>query len=273
MDISAIAAKCENCEATLQGEFCHACGQKNLAPDSWSIRHAAGDYWQELSELDSKVFRTLRLLLSKPGELTRQYLSGKRQPFVPPVKLYLAITALFFFFGSQTDFTVEGFQRTGNARGLTDVIHKIADIEKIPYEVALEKFDEGFHKKFSIVMGLGVVAFAWFTHLLYRSREVYYARSLVFALHFWSLFFVVVFVWRLAIHYLLQVPMQVFFLVLLPFLARSLWTVWPEKATRFVPKLVALWFGTALIYSISIFMAIGAQLASYGSVMRNVMAK
>lgn len=273
MDISAIAGKCENCEANLQGEFCHGCGQKNLPPDAWSLRNAARDHWQELSELDSKVLISLRLLLLKPGELTKQYLSGKRQPFVPPVKLYLAITALFFLFGSQTDFTVEGFQRTGNARGLTDVIHKIAGIENIPYQVALEKFDDGFHKKFAVTMGAGVLAFAWFVHLLYRRTERYYARSLVFALHFWALFFVVVFAWRLAVHYLVQVPMQSFFLVLLPFLALSLWRVWPEKATRFVPKLLALWFGTALIYSISIFVAIGAQLAAYGPVMRQVMAK
>jgi hypothetical protein len=37
--------------------------------------------------------------------------------------------------------------------------------------------------------------------------------------------------------------------------------------------MLALWFGTAFLYSVSIFVSIGAQLASYGSVMRNVMAK
>ncbi|BDC50167.1 hypothetical protein F183_A24830 [Bryobacterales bacterium F-183] len=257
----------------MQGDFCHSCGQKKLDPQDWSLRRAAGDYWNELSELDSKVFRTLRLLLLHPGQLTKQYLSGQRQPFVPPVKLYLAITTLFFFFGAQTEFNIEGFQRSANDQRLGNIVKRLAESKKVPYEVELEKFNEGFHKMFSIAMGIGVVVFGFFVHLLYRRTEIYYARSLVFALHFWALFFVVVFVWRLAIHFGLKAPMQVFYVVLLPFLALSLRTVWPEKVSRYLPKLFALWAGTAMIYSMSVFLGIAAQLASYGSVMRDAMRR
>ena len=47
--------------------------------------------------LDSKIFRTLKALIIKPGSLTQLYWSGKRVPYVPPVRLYIMISILFFF--------------------------------------------------------------------------------------------------------------------------------------------------------------------------------
>ncbi|WP_165699459.1 DUF3667 domain-containing protein [Hymenobacter jejuensis] len=45
---------------------------------------------------DGKVFRTLRLLLFAPGSLTLRFWQGKRVAYVPPVRLYVFISFLFF---------------------------------------------------------------------------------------------------------------------------------------------------------------------------------
>ena len=45
---------------------------------------------------DSKVFKTLGLLLFKPGALTKRFLEGHRVPYVPPIRLYVFISFLFF---------------------------------------------------------------------------------------------------------------------------------------------------------------------------------
>ncbi len=94
---------CNNCQTELAGEYCQNCGQKALHHDSWALSHFLHELWHETVHLDSKIFKTLKLLLFQPGDLTRLYLSGQRQPFVNPIRLYLAITALFFGSAQESD--------------------------------------------------------------------------------------------------------------------------------------------------------------------------
>lgn len=46
--------------------------------------------------LEGKLAKTLWLLFSKPGELTKQYLAGKRARYVLPLRLYLTASIIFF---------------------------------------------------------------------------------------------------------------------------------------------------------------------------------
>jgi len=46
--------------------------------------------------LDSKLLRTLRPLISRPGFLTKAYLAGKRVRYVNPLRLYLVCSLAFF---------------------------------------------------------------------------------------------------------------------------------------------------------------------------------
>lgn len=90
-------AKCENCNALLQGEFCHQCGQSVHNP----VRHA-GHALEEVFEsfwhLDGRLLRTLRDLLV-PGRTAMEYLSGHRQRYMPPLRLFVVMSLLAFFVG------------------------------------------------------------------------------------------------------------------------------------------------------------------------------
>jgi hypothetical protein len=56
------------------------------------LREAAGRY----VALDSRLFRTLRALLSRPGFLTNEYITGRRLRYVLPARLFL-VTSLVAF--------------------------------------------------------------------------------------------------------------------------------------------------------------------------------
>ncbi len=90
------ASHCKNCETPLTGPFCHQCGQP-----SKSIIRFFGSLVRELLEdiisLDSRATRTLIALLFRPGFLTREYVSGRRYRYVPPLRLFL-LTSLFCIF-------------------------------------------------------------------------------------------------------------------------------------------------------------------------------
>ncbi len=86
---------CLDCGAPVPGAHCSRCGQ-SAAVHVLSMKEVAGDVTHSLLHLDSRVWRTLRLLVRRPGELTREFIAGRHQRYLPPFRLYLAISILFF---------------------------------------------------------------------------------------------------------------------------------------------------------------------------------
>ncbi|MDH3589532.1 MAG: DUF4286 family protein [Gammaproteobacteria bacterium] len=105
---------CQNCKRMLEGQYCAQCGQrdKNQIISLWELlRDLVGDVF----EVDSRIWRTLRPLLFRPGQLTNEYLRGRRVHYTPPLRLYLITSLIFFlvvFFNSTTnldgDLTING---------------------------------------------------------------------------------------------------------------------------------------------------------------------
>jgi hypothetical protein len=88
---------CANCEALLDGPYCHCCGQRR---DFHRTLTAIGhDLVHGVLHLDGKVFNTLPLLAFRPGRLTRRYIEGERARFVSPMAMFLfSVFAMFAVF-------------------------------------------------------------------------------------------------------------------------------------------------------------------------------
>jgi hypothetical protein len=99
---------CLNCGTELQGQYCGHCGQRASGRliSLWELlRDAFGD----LLELDSRLWRTIIPLLVRPGKLTRDYLEGKRARYMPPFRMYLVLSIVFFviaFFDPRDDLSL-----------------------------------------------------------------------------------------------------------------------------------------------------------------------
>lgn len=86
---------CQNCGDTVQKRFCSNCGQENTETRQsfgYLIRH----FIEDLTHYDSSFWLTMRYLLFRPGFLTVEYLKGRRNSFVPPVRLYIFISFATF---------------------------------------------------------------------------------------------------------------------------------------------------------------------------------
>ena len=88
-------ARCLNCGSVTTGSHCAQCGQASDV-HVLSMKEVAGDVTHSLLHLDSRVWRTVRMLARRPGELTREFIAGRHQLYIPPFRLYLAISILFF---------------------------------------------------------------------------------------------------------------------------------------------------------------------------------
>ncbi|WP_315759853.1 DUF3667 domain-containing protein [Sphingomonas sp. Y38-1Y] len=78
---------CLNCGTPLIGEHCHACGQ------AAHLHRSVGAIWHDLLHgvlhFEGRMWSTLPLLVTKPGELTRRYIEGERAKFVSPMAMFL----------------------------------------------------------------------------------------------------------------------------------------------------------------------------------------
>lgn len=89
------AGHCLNCGVDLQGRYCHSCGQEHTQrPIRFSM--LLGEGIAEVLNWDSKLLRSLRPLLFRPGLLTQEYVKGRRVRYVSPVRFYLIGSLLFF---------------------------------------------------------------------------------------------------------------------------------------------------------------------------------
>jgi hypothetical protein len=102
-----VPATCANCRTPLIGSFCHACGQR--AHVHRSLLHFGEEFLHGLLHFDAKAWRTLPMLVAKPGKLTREYIDGKRTRYVSPLALFLFMVFFMFFVVSSVSRTsVEG---------------------------------------------------------------------------------------------------------------------------------------------------------------------
>jgi Protein of unknown function (DUF3667) len=93
------AKHCGNCAAPLYGPYCAQCGQPAHA-SARSLSAVLHDAWHVLTHLDGRFWHTLGALLFRPGFLTSEYFHERRARYLPPVRLYLVVSLLFFALAS-----------------------------------------------------------------------------------------------------------------------------------------------------------------------------
>ncbi len=89
------ATECANCSTPVSGEFCGHCGQENKVYLR-GFHKVLADFLGDLLNFDSRFFGSLWPLFVRPGLLTKEYLAGRRVRFIPPVRMYLFSSLLFF---------------------------------------------------------------------------------------------------------------------------------------------------------------------------------
>jgi hypothetical protein len=86
---------CLNCGEVLTGQHCSHCGQRATVRvlSLWGMTR---DLLGDLTNFDSRFWRTLLPLAFRPGVLTQDYLRGRRASYTPPFRMYLILSVAFF---------------------------------------------------------------------------------------------------------------------------------------------------------------------------------
>jgi len=180
-----VATVCGNCDAPLHGAFCHACGQRAAGPDV-SLHDVFHEAFHEFAHVDGKIVQTLRLLLTRPGGLTKEFLAGRRARYVAPLRLYLTCSLLFFALAALAPETQPFIRvtKTDHEAGLDP-----AAVQRQRADASAAASREIIHV-LPRVMFVLMPAFALLTWMLYRRARPFYASHLYYAIHFHAFLFV-----------------------------------------------------------------------------------
>ena len=183
------ATACTNCGAHLQGLFCHDCGQKVAGADV-RLHDLFHEAFHEFAHLDGKIFQTLTLLVTKPGLLTVEFLSGRRARYLSPLRLYLTCSVLFF----------------GLAALAPDVTGSVVHVSRTPspgeapldpaaikhwQDEASARVGHAFIHDFPRVMFVLMPLFGVLTWALYRKVRPFYVAHLYYSIHCHALVFLI----------------------------------------------------------------------------------
>jgi hypothetical protein len=92
---------CPTCGAQVAGRYCSACGEKLLSDTDLNFRHFLFHHLpDEMMHWDGKLGRTLRELFLVPGKMAAEYVRGRRQPYLNPLRLYLVVFVAQAFLAS-----------------------------------------------------------------------------------------------------------------------------------------------------------------------------
>jgi len=145
---------CFSCGESMSGVYCYACGNKNddYRRSIWSL---GGELFASLTAFEGRIWRSLRSLIFKPGQMAREFSDGARQKWTSPIRLYLATSLLLFGYIalSQTQLVAFGTKMNGSSiiemgEGERDFspqvffLERKSTIEKLVTEDAIKAFEE-----------------------------------------------------------------------------------------------------------------------------------
>jgi hypothetical protein len=173
MTQAVLESECLNCGAELRGDFCHVCGQKT-ASTRLGLHDVFHEVTHEFLHLDGKIITTLKVLITRPGQLTKDLVAGRRVRHVTPLRLYLTTSILFFFLAALIP--SQGFVtfKDDDGRVLTPTAEQQRQADAITSQV--------------IAIGPRVVfvlmpLFALLTFAFYRRVEPHFVAHVYHALH------------------------------------------------------------------------------------------
>jgi hypothetical protein len=267
---------CPNCQTPLgqKDNFCPKCGQENhdlKVP----FKHLFLEVLEGFFHLDGKSYRTAKALVLKPGFLSNEFKVGRRASYVPPVRLYVFISFVFFLVLSLTSgkHETEGSKITGETTntlkmsfgnipsselvGLSDpqidsVLkahdmvpgfwnHYLARQVARMAESGRAEVNHMLIKGVSYMMFVLMPLFGLLLYLFYRKTGEYYINCLVFSVHFHSLVFLLLTVLLLlgkVVDYFYLIPTFVFVVGLYLWLALK--TSYAQRPLRTALKTLAI---------------------------------
>lgn len=204
---------CLNCGAQVTHKFCPECGQANIELRD-SFVHIVGHFISDYLHYDSKFFKGLLPLFTRPGYLTRQYLEGKRVSNIHPLRLFFFCTIFMVLI---SNLYYHKFEESIGGEIITQEKVSPADStqvspQKKPFGIRITTTDDGakgkktpqqmmqdartglseFFHNLKYISFFLLPVYALIFKLFYVRRKTYYVDHLIYTIHLQSFVYILV---------------------------------------------------------------------------------
>ncbi|MGB0895746.1 MAG: DUF3667 domain-containing protein [Flavobacteriaceae bacterium] len=202
---------CSNCGQHLNHtmNYCFKCGQENHIKRV-SVKMLLSDFSNTYFSFDSKLLVSLKHLLFKPSFLSTEYLNGRIETYLRPMRMYVFISFVFFLLNglltTNDTYDIVDFTKDGQS---VDIELVQEDLKANPdlFEVDGKLLEGKFRKIFSdnkeiklfvgvlmsklpILFFLLIPVFGALLFIFFYKKSYFYVDHLVFVLHLQSFAFV-----------------------------------------------------------------------------------
>lgn len=184
---------CATCGAALAEKYCHKCGEKLHRRHEFALWHYSREIFYQITHLDAKIFKTLALLVTSPGQLTEEYLLGRKKKYIRPIRLYLSLSMLYFFSFSFFDKAalldirhVVKFDYSGRLLAALAAKQQLGTLSD---ELFYRGLNQQLNNKIALLLFLAIFAYGLVFKLVFIAKKRYYVEHLIFCLHLMSFSF------------------------------------------------------------------------------------
>lgn len=181
---------CKCCNHVFKGMYCNFCGEKVREPYERSLLNFFDSLLNAFTFLDGKFLKSLKLLLTRPGELSRNIADGKRVPYMKMVSLFFVANFFYFILPTFDTFNSSLYTQMNSLGShsirATEIVEKRLNEEN----VSLQQFQERYQAKSTnyskLLIVLLVLAFTIVLSIINYSKKNFFFDHLLLALEFYS---------------------------------------------------------------------------------------
>lgn len=183
-----IESICQNCGADIDSNYCKKCGQKKDAAFDRSVFFIIGHFFEELFTWDSRFFLSIKYIFLRPGYLTHEYISGRHNKYISPLKMFL-FTSFFLFLimiKSEPDQYRALVTEGGDDNFLSEFILEQEESSSGSKELYIQEFNNQFNDNVTLYIFAVMFVFSVLLKIVYLPKKYYYSEHVVFTLHFFT---------------------------------------------------------------------------------------
>lgn len=183
--------ECVSCGNIFSGNFCNQCGEKLLIQDEKTFKYFLRKTWRDVTLIDNKLFRTLKMILIRPGHLSSEIAKGKRVNYLSPVSLFFLGNLIYFLFPLFSTFNTQlSTQMSGLVYSewfnIEERVQKKLASKEIKFEAFEKSFNESSYTNSKLMLVIIVPMFSVFLALFNYGRKEFYLEHLTYSYEFIS---------------------------------------------------------------------------------------
>ncbi len=178
---------CLNCGTEIHGNYCEYCGQAS-STGQITFKETINNFLGIAFAFEGPLLLTIRLLITNPGKLFREYISGKRKTYYKPVAFFILVTAVYIILRSLIGFDALADESIKNdLADLNDISPRMGEVFRLMssninnilfllvFSIALV-FKVFFKKKYKLAEYTSIALFIVGFYTLFKTITMFIGR-------------------------------------------------------------------------------------------------